>query len=128
MEPLGGVVEIFKALAHPVRLQILRQLLIDGEACVCHLEARLGQRQAYISQQLAKLRQADLVCDRREGLNVYYAVSTEAVGQLIDLALTTVDDPSVRQAKITELAIMGQAQPNQCSCPKCEPSSLEIGE
>ena len=48
---------IMKALVHPVRLQIL-QVLRDGEACVCHLEAVLNQRQAYISQQLMRLRDA----------------------------------------------------------------------
>jgi DNA-binding transcriptional ArsR family regulator len=51
----------FKALAHPVRLQIL-DMLRSGEVCVCHMEAVLGKRQAYISQQLMVLRDAGLVC------------------------------------------------------------------
>ena len=37
----------FKALAHPIRLQIL-DMLRGGEVCVCHMEAALGKRQAYI--------------------------------------------------------------------------------
>jgi DNA-binding transcriptional ArsR family regulator len=45
----------FKALAHPVRLQIL-DMLRSGEACVCHMETALNKRQAYISQQLMVLR------------------------------------------------------------------------
>jgi DNA-binding transcriptional ArsR family regulator len=44
----------FKALAHPVRLQIL-DMLRSGEVCVCHMETALGKRQAYISQQLMVL-------------------------------------------------------------------------
>src|SRR5690349_29500 len=48
---------LFHALMHPARLTILNTLR-DGEACVCHLEARLGYRQAYLSQQLAALRAA----------------------------------------------------------------------
>ncbi len=52
-------VQIYKALTHPARIAILR-ILQDGEHCVCHLEAHLGYRQAYISQQLSVLRDADL--------------------------------------------------------------------
>ncbi|MEW6406696.1 MAG: permease [Chloroflexota bacterium] len=44
-------------LMHPARLGIL-DLLREGEACVCHMEAVFGYRQAYISQQLMVLRDA----------------------------------------------------------------------
>jgi ArsR family transcriptional regulator len=54
---------LLKALAHPVRLQIL-DILRDGEQCVCHIEAVLGLRQAYILQQLMLLRKAGLLADR----------------------------------------------------------------
>jgi len=52
--------KLFKALMQPARVAILVQLR-DGEQCVCHLEAILGYRQAYLSQQLAVLRQVGLV-------------------------------------------------------------------
>ncbi len=41
---------LFKALMHPGRLAIL-EILRNGEECVCRMEALLGLRQAYISQQ-----------------------------------------------------------------------------
>ncbi len=66
MQDYEAQVKIYKALAHPTRLAIL-DLLRDGEHCVCHLEAFLGLRQAYISQQLLILREAGLVQDRRDG-------------------------------------------------------------
>ena len=50
-----------KAMAHPVRLQILDMLRGGDEVCVCHMEAALRRRQAYISQQLMVLRDANLV-------------------------------------------------------------------
>ena len=78
--------ELLKALAHPIRLQILEVLHAEGEACVCHLETRLGQRQAYISQQLSKLREAGFVVDRRDGLNVFYAVMDESIPAFLGLA------------------------------------------
>ena len=71
--------KMLKALAHPVRLRILEALSTDVQACVCHLESLLQLRQAYISQQLATLREAGLVQDRREGLNVYYSLTSSAV-------------------------------------------------
>lgn len=76
----------FKALGHPVRLQIL-DLLRGGEVCVCHLEASLGRRQAYISQQLMVLRDAGLVEARKEGLQVYYRLAGGTTGALLEAAL-----------------------------------------
>ena len=35
--------DVFKALAHPVRLQIIA-ILSGGEECVCHMEATLRLR------------------------------------------------------------------------------------
>jgi DNA-binding transcriptional ArsR family regulator len=69
---------LLKALGHPVRLRILQELR-QQEACVCHLEAVLRQRQAYISQQLMRLREAGLVEDRREGMTGSSSGSDRAV-------------------------------------------------
>ena len=52
-------ITLLKALSHPARLAIL-EALRQGEACVCHLEALFGWRQAYLSQQLMVLRAAGL--------------------------------------------------------------------
>ncbi len=75
--------ELFKALGHPIRLQIL-SVLAQEEACVCHLEARLKMRQAYLSQQLAVLREAGLVAERRMGTYVYYRARRPQVVELIE--------------------------------------------
>lgn len=77
--------KLFKALMHPARLAIL-DILREGEACVCHIEAALGYRQAYISQHLMVLRDARLVEDRREGCNIYYRVVEPGVFALLDTA------------------------------------------
>ena len=57
---------ILRAISTPNRLRILTAIG-TGEACVCHLEALLDLRQAYISQQLMEMREADLVDTRRDG-------------------------------------------------------------
>jgi DNA-binding transcriptional ArsR family regulator len=46
-----------QAMAHPTRLHIL-EALARREACVCHLTALLGQRQAHVSQHLRVLKDA----------------------------------------------------------------------
>lgn len=80
-ETLGG---LFKALGHTGRLQIL-WLLAGGEKTVSDLEARLGQRQAAVSQQLARLRLEGMVHARREGKAIHYSLSDARVGTLLRL-------------------------------------------
>ncbi len=70
--------ELFQTLAHPVRLRLLLALC-GGEECVCDLTARFGRPQPYISQQLAALRQAGLVADRREGRRIFYRLADARV-------------------------------------------------
>lgn len=111
---------VMKALAHPVRLQIL-EVLRSEEACVCHLEAFLGQRQAYISQQLMKLRDAGLVVDRRDGMNVFYSLANDTIGPLLDMAQTVVIS-SGEQDSSFDLPTDPVETP--CSCPKCEPIAI----
>ena len=101
---------IFKALNHPVRLAILDVLRVE-EACVCHLETVLGQRQAYISQQLAVLREAGMIEDRRDGWNVYYQVRDPKIFEIVDLA---------RKSIQLEMAPDFANTADRCSCPKCE--------
>src|SRR5512133_1433229 len=72
--PYDAQAQLLKVLTHPARLAILN-ILREGEHCVCHMEAHLGYRQAYISQQLMVLREAGLIQDRRDGWNVFYRVA-----------------------------------------------------
>lgn len=114
-EHLAGMM---KALGHPVRLQILEVLRRD-EACVCHLETLLGQRQAYISQQLMRLRDAGLVVDRRDGLNVFYSLADPSIGTLLDVA-RLVDTTRAGKAIIYPAA---REAGGACACPKCDPAT-----
>ena len=61
---------IFKALSNPVRLEIM-DFLADGEKCVCEIVENLNYEQPHISKSLIKLKEAGLIKDRKEGLNVY---------------------------------------------------------
>ena len=111
--------DILKACGHPVRLQILEVLLRDGEACVCHLEAHLGQRQAAISQHLARLRQAGLVTDRRDGWNVYYAVAEPSLASLLTAARVAAGAVASKSGKRLTFRPAGVRSGKTCPCPHC---------
>lgn len=102
------VTSLLKVLTHPGRIAIL-ELLRDGEHCVCHLEAHLGLRQAYLSQQLAVLRAAGLIQDRREGWNIYYRVVNSEVFSILDAANKFIGPDEVVPV-IKEV---------NCPCPQC---------
>lgn len=108
--------DLFRALAHPVRLRIL-DILADQEACVCHLTAILGQRQPYVSQQLGTLREAGLVADRREGTLIYYRLADEHLAQLIEEGKSLVQVLS--EEPLAFPPVPQQALEN-CPCPRCQ--------
>ena len=80
----GKRAELLKALAHPVRLQIVHDLL----QCGCHnvrcMETQIGMSQSCISQHLQKLRLAGVVAAERNGNEVYYRVASPRVEKLME--------------------------------------------
>ena len=70
---LSEKAEFLKALAHPVRLCILRMLL-DGRNNVTQMNCYIGASQSNLSQHLAKLRNAGIVKGAREGAEIYYSI------------------------------------------------------
>ena len=92
-----------------------------GEACVCHLEAALGWRQAYISQHLMALRKADILQDRREGRYVFYKLTNAS---LLDLILASARLSGLNPDTITPL-ISKQTNPT-CACPQCAPVLISV--
>jgi DNA-binding transcriptional ArsR family regulator len=108
--------ELLKAIAHPERLRLLIALR-EGEQCVCHLTALLGQRQPYVSQQLGYLREAGLTSDRKEGLRVYYRIQDPRVFQLLDAVGALVGKKGwLRERRTRHRALAA------CPCPRCAPS------
>ncbi len=80
----GRAARFLKALAHEQRLLILCHLA-RGERSVGELEARLGMRQAHLSQQLARLREDGLVHTRRASRTIYYRLGSADAEALIAL-------------------------------------------
>jgi ArsR family transcriptional regulator, arsenate/arsenite/antimonite-responsive transcriptional repressor len=70
---------MFRALADPIRLELLAQIAARGPLCVCHLQEELPYSQSRISKHLGTLRRAGLVTSRREGTWIYYSVDEQAL-------------------------------------------------
>ena len=110
--------DLIKVLGHPARLQILEALADEGQACVCHLEWRLGIRQATLSQHLARMREADLVTDQRQGLNIYYSLASH---EIVDL-LVKLKQSSLSLSLINAKHELPEGDPvRPCPCPRCNP-------
>ena len=107
--------QFFRALSHPTRLEILN-VLSKQETCVCHLKTLLQRPQPYVSQQLATLREAGLVTDRREGTLIYYRIADDRVASWLHLGREMVRDEAGRPISFPEIS----AEVLQdCPCPRC---------
>jgi ArsR family transcriptional regulator len=77
--------EFFKALAHPLRISILDSLR-EGELTVNEISQKFEVEPANASQQLAVLRNKNIVTARKEGSNVFYSVTDPSVFKLLNVA------------------------------------------
>ncbi|OCZ49866.1 metalloregulator ArsR/SmtB family transcription factor [Dehalobacter sp. TeCB1] len=79
------VANVFKTLAHPTRIQIVK-LLREGELCVCEILPNLDSEQSNTSQHLTVLKNKGIVESKKEGTKVIYSVKNKEVYQMIELA------------------------------------------
>jgi DNA-binding transcriptional ArsR family regulator len=114
------IAALLAAIASPQRIAILL-LIGNGEACVCHLEAALGWRQAYISQHLMALRKAGILKDRRQGRYIFYSLKDASLLDLItaSAALSGLSTETVSVLTHT------QVDP-ACECPYCAPAVISV--
>lgn len=74
---------VMRALSNPSRLLLLCQL-VEGEKSVGELERALGLGQAYVSQQLARLRGEGLVAATRDGRVMRYRLADTRVTPVLE--------------------------------------------
>ncbi|AXH95637.1 ArsR/SmtB family transcription factor [Ornithinimicrobium avium] len=85
--------DLFKALAHPVRVHILELLVdADGPCPVSDLLDTLGIEASLLSQHLGVLRRHHVVVSRRVGNTVTYEVAQPRVADLLGVARSFVVD------------------------------------
>ena len=86
-----GLADTFRVLGDPTRVRIL-DALASGELCVCDIAALVGISESAVSHQLRLLRSMRLVRSRRAGRLVYYAVDDHHILELLNQAMTHVDE------------------------------------
>lgn len=83
MDEYTQIAELAQALADPLRLSILQQLM-EGPATVSELMSLTGATQSKVSNHLALLRERNLVCTTRDRRQVIYTLRDASVGQLVE--------------------------------------------
>ena len=112
--PEYEISKLLMLIGQPARIRILL-VIASAEACVCHMEAVTGMRQASISQHLMVLRRAGLVTHHRVGRNIFYRlVRPEVLEILAQSALLA----GIAPEQLKSLSIR---QVPGCTCPQCAP-------
>jgi ArsR family transcriptional regulator len=93
-------VELLRALAHPVRLGILRRLAAEPGICACDFTGFFDVSQPTISVHLKVLREAGLVTAKRDGTTICYSIAPGPLARLgallTDLASSAVSPEGAR--------------------------------
>jgi len=74
--------EVLKAVAHPLRLQIV-EVLAQGELSVGEIVEAVGEKQAITSQQLNLMKDKGVLASRRDGARVYYRIENPNVTRVL---------------------------------------------
>ncbi len=87
MSDMGNqfIANIFKALAHPTRLQIIK-ILKERPLCVCDILPQIDSEQSNTSQHLSVLKNQGIVESKKDGLMVIYKIKSPGVFQMIEIA------------------------------------------
>jgi DNA-binding transcriptional ArsR family regulator len=81
---LAPTARVFKALAHPARLVLMRRLM-EKECCVSEVERCLGISQPNVSQHLKILKDAGLIEGRREKTRVCYRLADKRIERILEI-------------------------------------------
>lgn len=98
------VAQVLKLLGDKTRLSIMA-LLMERECCVCEFVEVFGLRQPTISQHLRKLKDLELVKERRSNNWVFYSIHTGSeYYPLIENVLTFVPDQKEQLPTLKEMS------------------------
>lgn len=84
--PTSRLICIYHALSHPVRFTICKQLLQRPHS-VGELLEILNMKQYAVSQQLAVLRNSDIVETERQSRNIIYSLRSDAVRRILRVSM-----------------------------------------
>jgi ArsR family transcriptional regulator len=83
--------ELLKAIAHPVRLCIIRGLLEKGVCNVTTMQGCLGIPQPTVSRHLQVLKGLGIIEGERNGLEIKYRITNQKIVKLIHILLNDIE-------------------------------------
>ena len=107
--PMSRMICIYHALSHPVRLTICKHLLVSSLS-VSEICERLQLKQYVVSQQLAVLRNSDVVETQRESRNIIYSLRSDAVRRILRVSIRNTEIESSDDKAATAVPPSGFAQ------------------
>jgi len=84
IDSLNEASEMLKAMAHPLRIAILRLLKAGKPLTVSEIHELLNIEQSSASHHLGILKTRGIVCAKRKGKNIYYTISHERISNVVD--------------------------------------------
>ncbi len=84
IDRLEQAAAMLKAMAHPMRIAILKHLEGDKKLTVTEIHELLGIEQSTTSHHLGILKDKGVLCSRREGKNTYYYLKNNVLVQVLD--------------------------------------------
>ncbi|KXB69904.1 MULTISPECIES: ArsR/SmtB family transcription factor [Peptoniphilus] len=85
IDKFENTTELLKAMAHPVRLKILKNLIDNGPTKVGSMQEIFQIQQPVVSAHLGKLRRAGILVTNRRGTEIYYKVESEFILRLANV-------------------------------------------
>lgn len=92
------VYPLLKLLSDHNRFKIFA-LLIQGELCVCDIEAETNLAQNLVSHHLRVLKEANLITARRDSRWTYYAINKTELAQVYPVLCSVFDPARVNENK-----------------------------
>lgn len=87
--------ELYKALAHPARLAILKYLA-ESKTCITgDFADELPLSRTTVNQHLKELRSAGLISARSEGVKTYYCLNPDKIKELKELSEVFLTDINI---------------------------------
>lgn len=83
LEIIREKVILLKALANPVRLCIVRELIARGECNVSSMQHCLDLSQSTVSQHLGRLRDIGIIQGERKGTEVFYRLVNSQAAEIV---------------------------------------------
>jgi SAM-dependent methyltransferase/DNA-binding transcriptional ArsR family regulator len=123
---LQAAAGLLKLLSDGTRVRLLA-LLETEELTVAELSAVTGLAQPRVSTHLAKLKDADLVRDRRAGVSAYYRTNSELAGATRELwqALRVATDDALLEADAARLPAVLAARAREQNWPDTVAGDME---